>query len=106
MSAFMDTVKAIITRVIFSLHGVVAIHRFVQTDYFPLQSLSAIDKTQRNLFRVVTIKDDPYYWYLGVTILLLTFEGIFTLTIKKSQDWKWYGKKKLAYALHGYVTRV
>ena len=40
-------------------------------------------------FQVVTLKDDLYYWYLGVTLLLLAFEGIFTLTIKKTQEWKW-----------------
>jgi hypothetical protein len=40
-------------------------------------------------FRVVTIKNDPWYWYLATTILLLVFEGIFTLTIKETQEWKW-----------------
>jgi hypothetical protein len=39
--------------------------------------------------RVVTIKNDPWYWYLATTILLLVFEGIFTLTIKETQEWKW-----------------
>ncbi len=65
MATFIDTIKAIITRLIFSAHGVVAI------------------------YRVVTIKEDLYYWYLAITILLLCFEGIFTLTIKETQEWKW-----------------
>lgn len=64
MSAFIDTIKAITTRAIFSLHGIVAI------------------------WRVVTEKDDPWYWYLGTTIVVLVFEGIFTLMIKETQDWK------------------
>ena len=66
MANFIDTVKAIITRLIFSAHGIVAI------------------------YRVVSLKDDPWFWYLAVTILLLAFEGIFTLTIKKTQEWKWF----------------
>jgi hypothetical protein len=58
-------VKAILTRIIFATHGFVAI------------------------WRVTSIKHDPYYWYLASSILALTFEGIFTLTIKKNQEWKW-----------------
>lgn len=65
MANFIDTVKAIITRLIFSLHGAAAI------------------------FKVVMLKDDPWYWYLAITLLLLCFEGIFTLTIKETQEWKW-----------------
>ena len=66
MAALIDTIKAIATRAIFSLHGIIAI------------------------WRVVTEKEDPFYWYLGTTILILAFEGIFTLMIKTTQDWKWY----------------
>ena len=66
MAAFIDTIKAIVTRAIFSLHGVVAIWRVVQE------------------------KEDPWFWYLGTTIIILAFEGIFTLAIKQTQDWKWY----------------
>jgi len=66
MASFVDTVKAIITRLLFSLHGVVAI------------------------YRVVTLKEDPWFWYLAVTILFLAFEGVFTLTIKETQEWKWF----------------
>ena len=66
MAAFIDTIKAIITRAIFSLHGVIAIWRVVQE------------------------KNDPWYWYLGSMIIVLAFEGIFTLAIKTTQDWKVY----------------
>ena len=65
MASFSDTIKAIITRLIFSAHGLVAI------------------------YRVVTLKNDFWFWYLATTIVLLIFEGIFTLTIKKTQEWKW-----------------
>lgn len=65
MCAFIDTIKAIITRLIFATHGVVAI------------------------YRVVTIKNDLWFWYLSTTILILFFEGVFTLAIKKTQEWKW-----------------
>ena len=45
----------------------------------------------RNLFyRVVALKGDPYYWYLSITVLLLGFEGVFTLAIKESQEWKYF----------------
>ena len=66
MASFIDTIKAIITRLIFSLHGAIAI------------------------YRVVTIKNDPWFWYLSTTIVILIFEGVFTLAIKKTQEWKWF----------------
>jgi hypothetical protein len=45
---------------------------------------------QKNIKNIlVSIKNDPWYWYLATTILLLVFEGIFTLTIKETQEWKW-----------------
>ena len=66
MAGFIDTVKAIITRLIFSAHGVIAI------------------------YRVVTIKNDPWFWYLSTTIIILIFEGVFTLAIKKTQEWKFF----------------
>ena len=40
--------------------------------------------------RVVNMKGDQYYWYLGLTILCLGFEGIFTLAIKESQEWRFF----------------
>jgi hypothetical protein len=66
MAAFIDTIKAIVTRAIFSVHGVVA------------------------TWRVVRGKEDPFYWYLGTTIIVLAFEGIFTLAINETQEWEWY----------------
>lgn len=65
MASFIDTIKAILTRLIFAAHGLVAI------------------------YKAVSLKDDPWYWYLAITILLLCFEGVFTLTIKETQEWKW-----------------
>ena len=38
--------------------------------------------------RVVVLKDDPYFWYLSITVLLLGFEGVFTLALKESQEWR------------------
>ena len=39
---------------------------------------------------MVALKDDPYYWYLAITILLLAFEGVFTMTIKDTPEWKFF----------------
>lgn len=36
------------------------------------------------------MKGDQYYWYLALTILCLGFEGIFTLAIKESQEWRFF----------------
>ena len=65
MGIVVDVFKAILTRFIFAGHGFVAI------------------------WRVTTIKSDPAYWYLSISLLVLTFEGIFTLTIKTNQEWSW-----------------
>ena len=43
-----------------------------------------------SVFRVVALKEDPYYWYLSITILLLGFEGVFTMAIKDSPEWKFF----------------
>jgi hypothetical protein len=37
------------------------------------------------LYRIVELKEDPYYWYLALAILILAFEAVFTLTIKVIQ---------------------
>lgn len=66
MAKVIVVLKAILTRIIFGAHGFLAI------------------------WRVTTIKGDPYYWYLMASVLALAFEGIFTLTIKKNQEWKWW----------------
>ncbi|XP_045509231.1 transmembrane protein 26 isoform X1 [Colias croceus] len=60
------TIKAVITRLVFACHGIVAI------------------------WQVTVFKDNMEYWYLASPILLLIFEGVFTLTIKENQEWKWF----------------
>jgi len=65
MAKVIVILKAILTRFIFATHGFLAI------------------------WRVTAIKGDPYYWYLTASILALAFEGVFTLTIKSNQEWKW-----------------
>ncbi|XP_063544959.1 transmembrane protein 26 [Cydia strobilella] len=60
------TIKAVITRLVFACHGIIAI------------------------WQVTVFKDDIIYWYLASPILLLIFEGVFTLTIKDNQEWKWF----------------
>ncbi|XP_066260720.1 transmembrane protein 26 [Euwallacea similis] len=66
MARFIATIKAIITRVVFAAHGFIGI------------------------WQVTIFKKNSFYWYLSSPILLLFFEGIFTLTIKKNQEWKWF----------------
>lgn len=66
MARFLATIKAIITRLVFATHGFVAI------------------------WQVTIFKKNSFYWYLSSPILLLFFEGVFTLTIKENQEWKWY----------------
>ncbi|KAG7212505.1 hypothetical protein KM043_012815 [Ampulex compressa] len=66
MAKFLATIKAIITRLVFASHGFIAI------------------------WQVTTFKRNPLFWYLSCPILLLFFEGIFTLTIKENQEWKWF----------------
>lgn len=65
MSKFLGVTKAIITRLVFAAHGFIAI------------------------WQVTTFKKNPLYWYLCSPIVLLFFEGLFTLTIKANQEWKW-----------------
>ncbi|XP_064076133.1 transmembrane protein 26 [Vanessa tameamea] len=60
------TIKAVITRLVFACHGIIAI------------------------WQVTVFKDSLEYWYLASPILLLIFEGVFTLTIKENQEWKWF----------------
>ncbi|XP_068084389.1 transmembrane protein 26 [Anabrus simplex] len=66
MAKLVATVKAILTRVVFGAHGFLAI------------------------WQVTLFKHNPFFWYLCTPILVLVFEGIFTLTIKKTQEWKWF----------------
>ncbi|XP_059489086.1 transmembrane protein 26 [Neocloeon triangulifer] len=66
MAKVVASIKAIVTRVVFGSHGLLAI------------------------WQVTILKKDLHFWYLSAPILLLFFEGIFTLTIKRSQEWKWF----------------
>ena len=38
----------------------------------------------------MALKEDPYYWYLSIAVLLLGFEGVFTLAIKEDQEWRFF----------------
>ncbi|XP_070530686.1 transmembrane protein 26-like [Cardiocondyla obscurior] len=61
------TIKTILTRLIFALHA----------SYF--------------IWRVIAIKNNYlYFWYLCSPILLLFFEGYFTLTKTKNHHLKWF----------------
>ncbi|KAK5645981.1 hypothetical protein RI129_004445 [Pyrocoelia pectoralis] len=66
MATFLDTIKAIITRLVFACHGLIGI------------------------WQVTIFKKNVFFWYLSSPLLLLFFEGIFTLTIKENQEWKWF----------------
>lgn len=66
MAKLIATFKAILTRLIFAAHGAIAI------------------------WQVTQYKKDPIWWaYLSVPIGILIFEGVFTLAIKNSQEWRW-----------------
>uniref|UniRef100_A0A1B0DH39 Uncharacterized protein n=1 Tax=Phlebotomus papatasi TaxID=29031 RepID=A0A1B0DH39_PHLPP len=66
MAKFLATIKAILTRVIFGAHGLLAI------------------------WQCVISKSNQIWWLLSAPILLLVMEAIFTLTIKKNQEWRWF----------------
>ncbi|XP_034659924.1 transmembrane protein 26 [Drosophila subobscura] len=66
MAKIISTIKAILTRIIFSAHSLLAI------------------------WRVTTFKNDIIYWTLCGPLLLLLLEGIFTIMIKKTQEWRWF----------------
>ncbi|XP_064550100.1 transmembrane protein 26 [Drosophila montana] len=66
MAKIISTIKAILTRIIFSAHSLLAI------------------------WQVTTFKKDIIYWTLCGPLLLLLLEGIFTIMIKKTQEWRWF----------------
>ncbi|XP_049834592.1 transmembrane protein 26 isoform X2 [Schistocerca gregaria] len=66
MARVLATLKAVATRAVFGGHGLLAI------------------------WQVTVFKRDPRFWYLCAPIIMLAFEGVFTLTIKESQEWKWF----------------
>ncbi|XP_053670058.1 transmembrane protein 26 [Anopheles nili] len=66
MAKLLATFKAILTRILFAAHGFIAIWQVTQN------------------------KKDPVYWSLCAPIGVLCIEGIFTLAIKKNQEWRWF----------------
>ncbi|KAH8381505.1 hypothetical protein KR093_006906 [Drosophila rubida] len=66
MAKIISTIKAILTRIIFGAHSLLAI------------------------WQVTTFKKDLIYWTLCGPLLLLLLEGIFTIMIKKTQEWRWF----------------
>ena len=85
MGKLIATIKAIITRIMFGTHGFIAIWQVTQYKSMFDLILCISLKHQSILF----FKGNHYYWALSTPIVLLFFEGIFTLAIKKSQEWKW-----------------
>jgi Transmembrane protein 26 len=78
MVKFIATLKAILTRIIFGAHGAIAI------------------------FQVTQYKKNPIYWCLSAPIGVLVLEGIFTLAIKKNQEWRWYEKN---FCTHPFLSK-
>uniref|UniRef100_A0A182JI60 Uncharacterized protein n=1 Tax=Anopheles atroparvus TaxID=41427 RepID=A0A182JI60_ANOAO len=66
MAKLLATVKATVTRILFAAHGFIAIWQVTQNT------------------------KDPIYWSLCAPIGVLFIEGIFTLAIKKNQEWRWF----------------
>ncbi|XP_011211776.1 transmembrane protein 26 [Bactrocera neohumeralis] len=66
MAKIISTFKAILTRIFFGAHSILAIWQ-------------------------VTVNTKNYiYWSLCGPLVLLLLEGIFTLMIKKTQEWRWF----------------
>uniref|UniRef100_A0A182VWL4 Transmembrane protein 26 n=1 Tax=Anopheles minimus TaxID=112268 RepID=A0A182VWL4_9DIPT len=66
MAKLLATFKATLTRILFAAHGFIAIWQVTQN------------------------KKEPIYWCLCAPIGVLFIEGIFTLAIKKNQEWRWF----------------
>ncbi|XP_063702365.1 transmembrane protein 26 [Culicoides brevitarsis] len=67
-------IKAVITRIIFAAHSATAIWQVVHSR-------------------------DSNYWLLAIPLGFLFFEGIFTLTIKQNQEWRWFCPSVFFYLL-------
>lgn len=65
IARIISTIKATLTRLIFGAHSAIAI------------------------WQVVYTTDEIIYWSLGAPLLLLLTEGIFTIFVKKTQEWRW-----------------
>ncbi|KAL9893965.1 transmembrane protein 26 [Glossina fuscipes fuscipes] len=66
LARIISTIKATLTRLIFGAHSAIAI------------------------WQVVYTTDEIIYWSLGAPLLLLLTEGIFTIFVKKTQEWRWF----------------
>ncbi|XP_037953074.1 transmembrane protein 26 [Teleopsis dalmanni] len=66
MAKIISTIKAILTRIIFSAHSMIAI------------------------WQVTENKGEIIYWTLCGPLFILLLEAIFTLMIKKTQEWRWF----------------
>uniref|UniRef100_A0A1A9UFP5 Transmembrane protein 26 n=1 Tax=Glossina austeni TaxID=7395 RepID=A0A1A9UFP5_GLOAU len=66
IARIISTIKATLTRLIFGAHSAIAI------------------------WQVVYTTDEIIYWSLGAPLLLLLTEGIFTIFVKKTQEWRWF----------------
>ncbi|KAK3801378.1 hypothetical protein RRG08_059080 [Elysia crispata] len=62
---FLSVVKALISRGLFVLHGLICI------------------------WRVVVIKENNLYWALSATLPFMIIESVFTLCRKRNSEWKW-----------------
>lgn len=61
----MAILKAIVSRVLFALHGFICI------------------------WRVTVVKGQPLYWCLTGTFPVMVIETVFTIRRKKGGEWKW-----------------
>lgn len=64
--AFFEHCKAITTRAIFAIHGLIAI------------------------WRTADVKQTAFWWILAIPIFGLLMESLFTIIYRKGLEWKWY----------------
>ena len=64
--AALSIIKALVSRTLFLLHGLLCI------------------------WRVTVVKRRPEYWALAATVPLLAGETVYTLCRKKGREWKWW----------------
>ncbi|KAL5285197.1 hypothetical protein ACFFRR_007132 [Megaselia abdita] len=76
MAKIISTIKAILTRIIFSVHSLIAVYTVYALYGF-----------------------DSFYAILCSPLLVLLLEGIFTLAIKKNQEWRWFCPSVFIYLL-------
>ncbi|XP_006813274.1 transmembrane protein 26-like [Saccoglossus kowalevskii] len=71
--AIITIVKACIVRLLFAVHGILAI------------------------WRVADVKHDPSYWCLLVSLMGLVCETTLTLKLRHGEEWKWFCPSVLFY---------